>query len=108
MKDGKVRIYDLSDALTEKKVLVHAGTITALKFSPDGKYLVVTDVARKVILTFCFVYITELNSFKLESYKTTKVQVELAGKLELVRVVVFLIREKSYFKLIFNSLVIQV
>jgi WD40 repeat protein len=35
-------------AITEKKVLPHAGAITSVSWSPNGKYLVATDIARKV------------------------------------------------------------
>ncbi|KAH7732053.1 Actin-interacting protein 1 [Aphelenchoides avenae] len=49
-QDNKVRVYDVSDsALSEKKVLQHNGAITALSWSPDGRYLVATDAGRKVI-----------------------------------------------------------
>uniref|UniRef100_A0A915E0F3 Actin-interacting protein 1 n=1 Tax=Ditylenchus dipsaci TaxID=166011 RepID=A0A915E0F3_9BILA len=50
-QDSRVRIYEFgaNETLTEKKVLQHQGAITAVRFSPDGKYLVATDNARKVV-----------------------------------------------------------
>uniref|UniRef100_A0A914CY87 Translation initiation factor beta propellor-like domain-containing protein n=1 Tax=Acrobeloides nanus TaxID=290746 RepID=A0A914CY87_9BILA len=49
-QDSKVRIYTVTEtAITEKKVLPHAGAITSVSWSPNGKYLVATDIARKVV-----------------------------------------------------------
>jgi hypothetical protein len=36
------------NALGEKKEITHAGAITAVLFSPDGRLLAVADAARKV------------------------------------------------------------
>lgn len=49
VKDNRVHLYDLSasGSLAEKKVLQHAGAITSVNFSPNGKFLVATDIARK-------------------------------------------------------------
>ena len=50
--DSRVRIYDLdssNNTLIEKKLLQHQGAVSSLKFSPDEKYLVATDITRKVI-----------------------------------------------------------
>jgi WD40 repeat protein len=48
--DNKVHIYSVQDVnLTEKQALSHAGCITSVSFSDDGKYLVATDNNRKVI-----------------------------------------------------------
>uniref|UniRef100_A0A914HB02 Actin-interacting protein 1 n=1 Tax=Globodera rostochiensis TaxID=31243 RepID=A0A914HB02_GLORO len=49
--DGRVHLYNLasSGALEEKKVLQHAGAISSVNFSPNGKHLVATDIARKVV-----------------------------------------------------------
>lgn len=48
--DAKVRCYELNGTtFSEKNVLQHQGAITSVAFSPNGKYLVATDVARKVV-----------------------------------------------------------
>ncbi|KAL3095436.1 hypothetical protein niasHS_007535 [Heterodera schachtii] len=50
--DSRVHLYDLpanGGAFEEKKVLQHAGAITSVNFSPNGKHLVATDIARKVV-----------------------------------------------------------
>ena len=45
-----MHIYKLDGSnLNETKTLTHGGPITAAAFSPDGKHLVVTDSARKVV-----------------------------------------------------------
>lgn len=49
--DSKVHIYTLSGSSLElKQELEHVGAITDCKYSPDNKYLVVSDSNRKVIL----------------------------------------------------------
>lgn len=47
-----VHVYSLSDTyqLLELKVLTHRGSVTSLKYSPDGKYIAATDDNRKVWL----------------------------------------------------------
>lgn len=48
--DNKVHIYALQElSFTEKTLLSHAGGITSVTFSDDGKYLVSTDINRRVI-----------------------------------------------------------
>uniref|UniRef100_A0AC35UDM2 WD_REPEATS_REGION domain-containing protein n=1 Tax=Rhabditophanes sp. KR3021 TaxID=114890 RepID=A0AC35UDM2_9BILA len=49
-QDAKVRIFEVGDSkLTPTTALPHSGAITSVAFSGDGKYLVVTDAARKVV-----------------------------------------------------------
>ncbi|VDD95750.1 unnamed protein product [Enterobius vermicularis] len=49
-QDCKVHVYELSgNNLKEIKVLPHASAITSVAFSPNGKYFVATDTARKVV-----------------------------------------------------------
>uniref|UniRef100_A0A914VLH2 Actin-interacting protein 1 n=1 Tax=Plectus sambesii TaxID=2011161 RepID=A0A914VLH2_9BILA len=52
-QDNKLRIFEVGggggDALTEVKQLSHNGAITAVAWSPDGKRLVASDAARKVV-----------------------------------------------------------
>lgn len=49
--DAKVHIYELSGSgsLSEKKTLQQGGAISSVNFSPNGKYLVATDIAKKVV-----------------------------------------------------------
>lgn len=48
--DNKVHVYAVQDTnFQEKDSLAHAGGITSVSFSADGKYLVATDINRKVI-----------------------------------------------------------
>ncbi|TKR81028.1 hypothetical protein L596_014973 [Steinernema carpocapsae] len=48
--DNKVRVFEVTgDKMDEKKQISHAGAITALAWSPNGEFLVVSDAARKVI-----------------------------------------------------------
>jgi len=48
--DNKVHVYAAQDTnLQEKDPLSHAGGITSVAFSGDGKYLVATDINRRVI-----------------------------------------------------------
>ena len=47
--DNRVHVYNIQDVnLTEKQTLPHAGGITSVSFSDDGKFLVATDNNRKV------------------------------------------------------------
>lgn len=49
LQDSKVHIYSFSgSALSETKVLTHAGPITAVAFNDSGEFLAATDTARKV------------------------------------------------------------
>lgn len=49
--DKKVYIYSLENVqLTESKTLEHRGGVSAVKYSPDGKYLAAADANRKIIL----------------------------------------------------------
>ena len=65
VKDAKVHIYELSNngALNEKKKLQQGGAISSVNFSPDGKYLVATDIAKKVA-KYSFILCQSLNSFR--------------------------------------------
>uniref|UniRef100_A0AC34PV90 Actin interacting protein 1 n=1 Tax=Panagrolaimus sp. JU765 TaxID=591449 RepID=A0AC34PV90_9BILA len=48
--DNKLHVYAVQDlTFTEKTTLAHAGALTSVTFSDDGKYLVSTDINRKVI-----------------------------------------------------------
>lgn len=48
--DNKVHIYAVQDtSFQEKDHLSHNGGITSVAFSQDGKYLVATDINRKVV-----------------------------------------------------------
>jgi WD40 repeat protein len=51
-KDNKIYLYQLSgDKLTQIKIFEkHRGAITSVEYSPDGKYLGVTDANREVIV----------------------------------------------------------
>uniref|UniRef100_A0A0K0FLN7 Actin-interacting protein 1 n=1 Tax=Strongyloides venezuelensis TaxID=75913 RepID=A0A0K0FLN7_STRVS len=49
-QDSKVRIFEVADKdIVCKTTLTHSGCITSVTFSHDGKYLAVTDAARKVV-----------------------------------------------------------
>lgn len=49
--DKKVHIYKLeNNQLSEVKTLEHRGGLSAVKYSPDGKYLAAADANRKVVL----------------------------------------------------------
>lgn len=49
-QDSKVRIFEITgNDIVCKTTLTHSGCITSVTFSNDGKYLVVTDAARKII-----------------------------------------------------------
>uniref|UniRef100_A0A0N4ZYC6 WD_REPEATS_REGION domain-containing protein n=1 Tax=Parastrongyloides trichosuri TaxID=131310 RepID=A0A0N4ZYC6_PARTI len=49
-QDSKVRIFKITnDDLVCQTTLTHSGCITSVNYSNDGKYLAVTDAARKVV-----------------------------------------------------------
>lgn len=49
--DKKVHIYKLENLqLSDFKTLEHRGGVSAVKYSPDGKYLAAADANRKVVL----------------------------------------------------------
>uniref|UniRef100_A0A915CE92 Actin-interacting protein 1 n=1 Tax=Parascaris univalens TaxID=6257 RepID=A0A915CE92_PARUN len=49
-QDNKLRIFEVSGSqLVEKKELAHSGALTSVAWSPDGKHIVATDTARRVV-----------------------------------------------------------